>query len=202
MNKTTVIGLTGGIASGKTAVFLHLKNKGAVAISLDERAKELWAPGGALFDEALDLFGVECCASGKWDTRLVASVLFNNEDIKKRFEDILYPWLKRMIFNEVEILRDEDEPRVIVIESALLFEEHYDEICDEIWVVTADDEIRKERLRKTRKYSEERINKTMSLQMDQEMLSKKADVVISNNTSYEDLISRVDTEWERITDLK
>jgi dephospho-CoA kinase len=98
----------------------------------------------------------------------------------------------------MEKLEDEGETEIFILEAALLIEEHYDQILDELWYIDADKEIRRERLRESRGYSDEKIDGIMKSQLSEEEFYKACDAVISNNRSKEETYQEIDEEIKRI----
>ena len=125
-----VIGVTGGIACGKTVLTDALKNLGAVVIDADEVSRALTAPGGEALDAVRAAFGDGVFRGGELDRRALGAIVFSDPEQKKRLEDILHP----MIRDRIRSLLDRAEG-IIFLSAPLLFECGYEKVCDEVWCV-------------------------------------------------------------------
>ncbi len=125
-----VIGVTGGIACGKTNVTDALKNLGAQVIDADEVSRALTAPGGEALAPIRAAFGDGVFRGGELDRRALSSIVFSDPDEKKRLETILHP----MIRERIASLLDRAEG-IVFLSAPLLFECGYEKICDEVWCV-------------------------------------------------------------------
>ncbi|MBR4502722.1 MAG: dephospho-CoA kinase [Clostridia bacterium] len=125
-----VIGITGGIACGKTNLTDALKELGANVIDADEVSRALTAPGGDALIPIRTVFGDGVFRDGDLDRRALGSIVFSDPDKKKLLEDILHP----MIRNRIAFLLDRAEG-IVFLSAPLLFECGYEKICDEVWCV-------------------------------------------------------------------
>jgi dephospho-CoA kinase len=190
------VGLTGGLASGKSTVARMLADRGAAVFDADALVRELYHPGGAADHAARDLFGREVLdESGGVDRMKIAEVVFRDPAKRHALEARIHP-----------IVSEERErrfgqaawagARVAVCEATLLFEAGTEHEYDRVLLVTAPEE---ERVRRwvARGGNEEDARRRIAAQMPAEEAAKRADEVIVNAGSPEDLRRQVETVWAR-----
>ena len=153
-----VIGVTGGVGSGKSAVLNYIEaHFDARIVKADEVGHMLMMPWGKCYEPVVKLFGDWVVkGDGSLDRQAIAQIVFKDSEMLKKLNGIIHPEVKKYIVNEIERSRKE-ETEFFFLEAALLLEEKYDEICDEIWYIYCEKEVRMERLRRDRGYSDERI---------------------------------------------
>ena len=182
-----VIGVTGGIGAGKSEVLKYLKEAyGARLLILDDIARAMQMPGGKLYEAMCALAGPECLdEGGELIRRAFAAKMYADPELLLKVNALVHPAVK----DEVRRLIGEDraagEP-LCVIESALLIEDHYDEIYDELWYVWAPKEVRSSRLKASRGLSDEMIDRILEAQLSEEAFREAADLVIDNGGSFEE----------------
>ena len=167
-----VLGLTGGIACGKTRAAAHLKRLGACVIDADEISRELTSRGGAALGDIRAAFGDGVFADERTlDREALAEIVFTNEEKRRVLERILHPAVQNEMLRLMEEARERNE-KVIVLDVPLLFETGMDALCDDVWVMTAPKEIQIERIMKrngkTRSQAEARIASQMPLSEKEE----------------------------------
>ena len=179
-----VLGITGGVGAGKSTILEYLKDKyHARIIQCDEAAKLLQQPQAACYQPMIELFGREVLRpDGQFDRKKIAELVFGNDDLRKRLNQIVHPAVKQYVQEEIRRLRLEKEEKLVVIEAALLLEEHYDQICDEIWYIHADDAVRIRRLMESRGYSEEKCRSIMANQKKESDFRAACQLVIDNSS--------------------
>lgn len=187
-----IIGITGGVGSGKSAVLNYIgKNFDATVLQADEAAHLLMQPGKVCYRPLIDLLGngiTDAC--GDIDRRKMAAVIFCDESMRTKVNAIVHPKVKAYIQKAIEREREMGTD-FFFIEAALLIEDHYDEICDELWYVFAEEDIRRERLRRDRGYSDKKIDDIMGTQLSEETFSEKCDFEIDNSKSLEETIRQI-----------
>ncbi|MCF6096441.1 dephospho-CoA kinase [Thermovorax subterraneus] len=194
-----VIGLTGGIASGKSTVSKMLREKGAYIIDADEIAKEIVKPGKPAWEDIVRHFGKEILdESGNIRRKKLAKIVFPDEKKLSVLNRITHPRIVEEIKRELEECRSRNE-RVVVIDAALLLEIGLDVLVDEVWVVAVDEKTQIERLIKRENsisYAEavERIRAQMPL----EEKLKFATRIIDNSGDIENTQKQVDDIWREI----
>ncbi|MDO4297598.1 MAG: dephospho-CoA kinase [Lachnospiraceae bacterium] len=178
-----VLGITGGVGAGKSTILAYLEQKhGARIIQADQVAFHLQQPGGVCFEEVVALFGKEILdADGRIDRGRLASVVFADSELLAKLNGIVHPAVKKKIVTEIEKERQRGKLSFFVIEAALLLEDHYDLVCDELWYIHTDPEVRCNRLMKSRGYSEEKVHRIMENQLGEQVYREKCQVVIDNS---------------------
>lgn len=181
--KKWILGITGGVGCGKSAVLDMLeKEYGAYVIQADIVAHELMTPGQASYLAIVEHFGQEILAEdGSIDRKALGAIVFSDEEKLTLLNSLTHPTVKEEIRRRIA-----EKSGFIVIEAALLLEDHYDEICDEIWYIYADKEIRFERLAASRGYTREKSQSMMDNQMSEEELRRRCQAVIDNSGTLEE----------------
>lgn len=178
------IGITGGVGAGKSAILEYIAaNYNAKVMLADEIAHDLMMPGTKCYDTIKAEFAEEqiFLADGNIDRPRMAQVIFNDDGKRERMNGIVHPAVKDYI---LEIYREEQEKgelEYLILEAALLIEEHYDEICDELWYIYTSEENRRQRLKENRGYSDEKIDTIFKSQLTEEVYRKYCKVEIDNN---------------------
>ena len=177
-----VIGVTGGVGSGKSAVLNYIEaHFDARIVKADEVGHMLMMPWGKCFEPVVKLFGDWVVREdGSLDRQAIAQIVFKDPEMLKKLNAIIHPEVKKYIVREIERSRKE-ETEFFFIEAALLLEEKYDEICDEIWYIYCEKEVRIERLRRDRGYSDERIRQVMENQLSDEEYEAHCDFQLYND---------------------
>lgn len=189
-----VIGLTGGIGSGKSKILKILKAEyQAHIIQADEVARQLQEPGQEGFNKLVDAFGTTILdAAGMIDRRSLAGLIFDSRSARETVNAMIHPLTWNQIREQVQAsLAD-----LIVVEAAILDPAAAD-IYDELWYVFTDKELRINRLARTRGYTRERSLTIMAAQATDEEFRQAADWVIDNNGSIEELKKQLQTRLKR-----
>jgi dephospho-CoA kinase len=196
--KTLVIGISGGIASGKSLAAKAFEQCGARVIDSDEMVHR------ALQDpEVIDTYrrwwgdGV-CQSDGSIDRKAVADIVFGDSSQRRRMEAFLYPRLERDRRSLVERYRADDDVVAIVINSPLLYEVGLDGECDVVVFVDSDRESRVRRAIEDRGWTVEEFDRREKLQNPLDIKKRAADYIVENNSSADALRSRVTTLFDRI----
>lgn len=194
------IGITGGIGSGKSEILAYIQKKyRALVIRSDETAHELEMPGNVCYEPLIELLGNETVREdGTLDPGIMAQKMFSDPDILAKVNIIVHPAVKDYLISRISEASDEKDDRgrkrydFIFIEAALLIEERYDLILDEIWYIYASSEIRRKRLKKSRSYSDEKIDSIFERQLCDEEFRDKCSVVIDNSGTLETAYRMID----------
>ena len=195
----TTIGLTGGIASGKSAVAEHLKSLGAVVIDADRLGHRVYEPGSPGFEKVVNAFGHDVVAAdGTINRRVLGGKVFGDPAQMKRLTDISWPEIERLAEEEIAGYRERDPDMVVVLEAAVLIEAEWTGLVDEVWVVTTTIGRAVERLRKRNGMSEEAARARIDSQISTRERLEHADVRIRNTDTPEQLESRVLYHWRRL----
>lgn len=193
-----VIGVTGGVGSGKSEVMNYIAgNWNAVVIETDEVGYLVMQPGKSCFAPIVELFGPGIlCENGTLDRDKIAEIVFHDKELLEKLNAIVHPAVKKYVRKAVERERDL-ETDFVIVESALLIEEHYSEIYDELWYVYSDEETRIERLKKERGYSEEKIRSIFANQLSEDEFSAECDFEIDNSGDFEDTKEQINQRMQR-----
>lgn len=189
------IGITGGVGAGKSAILDYLKNKPDTKVMLaDEIAHELMMPGTQCYDRLKAEFGTEDIyqKDGFFDRIKLAQVIFSDDEKRKKLNGIVHPAVRKYVIGQAAYERKEGKIKLLVLEAALLIEEHYDEICDELWYIYTSEENRRIRLKKQRNYSDEKISEIFNSQLTDEKFRKACRVVIDNNGTIEAAAAQIE----------
>ena len=189
------IGITGGVGAGKSEILHYLETKDGVKVMLaDEIAHELMLPGTDCYQKLKDRFRNEDIWSedGSFDRKKLAAVIFSDGGKRETLNGIVHPAVKRYIRTVAEAEREKGELKILVLEAALLIEEHYDEICDELWYIYTREDIRRERLMASRGYSTEKVDRIFASQLTEKVYREHCRVVIDNNGSVEETFAQID----------
>ena len=148
-----VIGVTGGVGAGKSEVLGYIaEHWNATVVEADEVGYLVMRPGKACYSSIVDLFGTEIVKEDQsLDRELIAKIVFENKEMLTKMNGIVHPAVKEYIKKAIK-REEENETNIFIVEAALLIEDKYDEICDELWYIYADEETRTERLMKNRGY--------------------------------------------------
>ncbi len=182
-----VIGVTGGVGAGKSFVLSIIEEEfDAKLLYADEIAHQLTEPEHSCYERIVEEFGTGILKEDKTiDRNKLAEIVFGDLSALKKLNHIVHPMVKEYIQGEISCILLEDPAKIIVIEAALLIEDHYEEICDEIWYVKADEEIRRKRLKENRNYTDERIDKIIKSQLKESEFEKNCQKIINNNGNIE-----------------
>ncbi len=180
-----VIGITGGVGAGKSQVLSILKSEyDAVVLIADEIAHVLMEPGQSCYMRIVEEFGEAILREDDTiDRSMLSGLVFNNEDRLKKLNQIVHPGVKSYIREQIASVHKDNPNQLIVIEAALLIEDHYEEICDEIWYIYADEATRRKRLMESRGYSDEKIDSIMKNQLSEAEFRKNCQKTIDNGGS-------------------
>ena len=188
-----VIGITGGAGAGKSAILSYVEdNYRARVLYADAIATELMQPGSRCFEELQQILPQEVYTpEGELDRKALAELMFSEESVRKDVNAIVHPAVKVYIIDTIGKERERGSLDYLLIEAALLIEDHYEEICDALWYVYASQDIRRERLKEGRGYSDEKITGIFASQLSESAYRRACQVVIDNNGMKENAIRQV-----------
>jgi dephospho-CoA kinase len=188
-----IIGITGGVGSGKTAILKQIKDLyNCEVIYADEAAHLLKEPGRACYPALIDLLGQRILdADGRINRAKMAEIIFADERLLAKVNQIIHPAVKKYIEDEIAVLKEKNEIGLLFIEAALLIEDGYDKIVDELWYIYADAEVRLKRLKEKRGYSFAKARKIMASQLADDAFRAKCQVVIDNNQETELAVKQI-----------
>ena len=191
-----VIGLTGNIATGKSVVRRMLEHLGAYTIDADALSHRVISKGAPGYQPVLDTFGKWLLGpDGQINRTKLGHLVFADKEALKQLEDIIHPYVRQAI----DILVRRATQKVIVIEAIKLLESELRSQCDTIWVTDAPQQIQVERLMRKRGMSPEEALQRVHVQSEQKEKLAAANVVITNNGSYDDLWKLVSEAWKQVS---
>ena len=182
-----VFGITGGVGAGKSTVLRLIKeNFNASVIEADEVGRMLMEPGNSAYLKIVEIFGEDILDNpGEHGSPInrakLAGIVFNNKNKRMVLNGIVHPLVKKYITEEIGRIRCAEKYDYVFVEAALLIEDHYDIICDELWYIYADEETRRERLKSSRGYSDEKIDLVFASQLSDEQFRSHCSRVIDNS---------------------
>ncbi len=192
-----VIGLTGGIGTGKSEAARYLAQLGASVINADQLGHEAYTPQLEAWHKVVGAFGEEILDSnGEIDRRKLGAIVFSNPDQLARLNQIMHPLIARMVEEKIEDLRGK-RVEVVVVEAALLFEAGWDSLVEEVWVTDSPEDVVIQRLSERNDLTQEEARKRISSQMDRSERLSRADSVIDNSSDIPAMESAIDEMWER-----
>lgn len=186
-----VIGLTGGIATGKSTVSNYLLSLGVPVIDADLISREVVEPGTPGLEKLVQTFGAELLnPQGQLNRPVLAQKLFDNEEVRKQVNQLLHPIIYERMFERVARYHSNGET-LVVLDIPLLFETIATDRFDSIWLVYIPEKIQLERLKKRDQLSQEAAQARMASQLSIEEKKKLADVIINNSGSIEETREQV-----------
>lgn len=195
-----VIGLTGGIAAGKSLVSQALAEHGAVIIDADRVGHEAYRPGTDTWHALVAHFGKDIVSeSGDIDRRRLGATVFADPAQRVKLQEIVWPRMKEMMRARLDELRASGA-QVVVIEAAVLFEAGWTDIVDEVWVVEAPEPVALQRLMTRNGLSEEDARARIRAQLSNEERAAHAHVVIRNAGAIAAARAEVDAAWAALMD--
>lgn len=196
------IGITGGVGTGKSTILKILKDKyDAHLIMADDVAKDLMRKGKSAYKQIVKTFGKEILgADGEIDRQKMASIVYSDEEKRLTINQIVHPLVKKAILKEKKAVSKESPDKLIVLEAALLIEDGYKELLDELWAVITDKEIRIKRLMDSRGYSREKSESIIASQLSDDEFRNACDFIIDNSGTIEETQKQIEAYFERNTD--
>ncbi len=185
-DKMRVIGITGGVGCGKSRILQYLSEAyGAVVCQLDETAKKLQQKGQPCYDKIVEVFGGEIVgADSELDRPKLAGIVFADRERLAVLNGIVHPAVKERTLQDIERERERGTA-LFVIESAILPDAGYEDICGEMWYIYTQEDVRRERLKDTRGYSDRQISQMMASQPAESRFRETCSAVIDNSGSFE-----------------
>lgn len=188
-----IIGITGGVGAGKTKVLSYIEEQFSCrVIRADEAAHKLYEPGQMCYQKLVALLGQEILnADNTIDKLKMATAIFGDNALLVQVNYIVHPEVKKYILEQIAFERERGVVDYFFIEAALLIEEHYDQIVDEMWYIHSDVAVRQKRLAKSRQYSAQKTTEIMKGQLSEEEFRKHCQVVITNNGDLEETYRQI-----------
>lgn len=194
-----IIGVTGGVGSGKTELLHYIeKNYRCRILLADEAAHEVMQKGGRIYEPLVALLGSSVLdSSGEINRKEMAARIFSQEELLGRVNALIHPAVREYILEAVAEEREkaaagaEDAVDYFFLEAALLIECGYRFVVDEMWYIYCDLAVRRERLKKSRGYSDGKIDSILSSQLTEAEFRSGSDVVIDNSGNLEDAYRQI-----------
>ena len=193
-----VVGLTGGIGSGKSTLARLLSERGAIVIDADALGHSALAPGQPSWHSVVDQFGDEILAAGSMeiDRKRLAAIVFGEAEKLAALNAIVHPVIMRGIADALDTLRGTDS--IVILDAALILEMGMADSMDTIVVVVANRAKRQERLMRDRAMTVAAIDARMATQARTDDLIARADIVVHNDGSLDDLAAKADEVWAQL----
>lgn len=188
-----VIGITGGIGTGKSTVLkLMKKEEGVYIIEADKLAHHLMLPDESVYEQIIEEFGTDILMEdGSIDRRCLGAVVFKEKEDLKRLNRIVHPAVKEYILKDIEEKKRQGIVLFYVIEAALLIEDGYKSVCDELWFIYAKKEERIRRLLLDRGGDRQKWEQIIQNQSSEESYLEHCDVVIDNGGNLKKTVNVV-----------
>ncbi|MFC1962133.1 dephospho-CoA kinase [Chloroflexota bacterium] len=192
-----IIGLTGGIGTGKSTVARFLAGLGAKVIDVDRVGHRALRPGSKVSKSLIASFGREILnQSGEVDRAKLGKLVFKNHEVRKRLNAIIHPEMQEMVRKTLDKYRQQGI-RDVVLDVPLLLDAGWDKLVDEVWVTAAPEEVVLRRTRKRSGLSATEIKSRIRTQMPQKEKIRRADAVIDTDSPPEELKARVTELWKQ-----
>jgi dephospho-CoA kinase len=190
-----VIGLTGGIGTGKTQVSEMLEKLGAAIVNADLLGHQIYVPQSEGWREVVEVFGEEVLApNGEIDRTKLGSIVFGDPEALKKLNAITHPKIYALADESLKKLSEEGS-EVAVLEAALLIEAKWTPLVNEVWVTTAPEQDVVKRIQERNGFTEEAIRSRIASQMTQEERITHADVIIENEGDLTELKTKIHKFW-------
>lgn len=193
-----VIGLTGGIASGKSTVARFFREHEVSVLDADVLGHRTYDPGTDTFAAVVRAFGDELVAAdGTIDRRVLGAKVFGKPEELKRLTDIVWPGIRRLASEALSELETAGNT-LAVLEAAVLFEAGWEDLTDEIWVVVVEPDLAVERLAARNGLDADAARARIASQLSNAERTSRGSLVIENNSSLEALETRIQAAWEQL----
>lgn len=193
-----VLGITGGVGSGKSKVLKYLETEyNAVVVQLDEVAKKLQRRGQPCYEQIVAAFGETVVGADRELARdVLGQIVFADAGRLEILNQIVHPAVKQWVEEDISAKKQEQIP-LYIIEAALLPNAGYVQICDEMWYIFTEETVRRGRLEVSRGYTQEQITRMIETQPDEEMFRRVCHVVIDNSGTFEQTKQQIDYYYMR-----
>lgn len=189
-----IIGITGGVGAGKSAIMEFLgKNYNAKVVRADEVAHLVTQPGKACYMRLVSLLNDDILREdGSIDRQKMAAKIFTDKGLLASVNSIIHPAVREYIIQDIEREEKLGKRDFYFLEAALLIEEGYEQVCDELWYIYASDDVRRQRLKMSRGYSDGKTESIMKNQLSDDMFRRYARVVIDNSGTLEESFKQIE----------
>ncbi len=215
------IGITGGVGAGKSAILSYLSEKSKTRVMLaDEIAHDLMEPGTDCYKKIVEHFAgedifveqvykgvsvdentsAEATENRSFDRTKLAQIIFSDPVKREAMNAIVHPAVKEYVRQQYAQELQKGQLEFLILEAALLIEEEYDEICDELWYIYTSEENRRSRLKESRGYSDEKIDNIFKSQLSEQEFRESTQVTIDNNGDLEETYQQIEKALRRKAD--
>ena len=195
----TVIGLTGGIATGKSTASQLLQARGAVIIDADKLGHRVYEPDTRGFERVVNAFGHDIVKpDGQIDRRVLGGKVFGAPEEMDRLTAISWPEIRRMAIEDIAEARERDPEAIIVLEAAVLFEAGWQDLCDEVWTITTKLKTTIARLKTRNGLTAQQAVARIDSQMSNKERAALSDVKIDNSDDLEKFEKRIERQWRAL----
>src|SRR6056297_2278668 len=192
-----IIGLTGGIATGKSTAAEYLKKKGAKIIDANQISNKITQKGEKGWKRVIDEFGKDILKEdGEFDREKLGEIVFSDAAKRKKLESLLHPLIIYEMKEEAHEYLEKNQ--IVVFMAPLLYETGLNRFCDQVWVISASKKTQIKRLGKRNNLDRDAALKRINSQLSIEEKKKKADVVIENNSTIEELKEKLEIQWNKV----
>lgn len=193
-----VIGLTGGIASGKSTVTRFFKDRDVPVIDADILGHRTYDPGTDTFAAVVATFGQDLVAAdGSIDRRVLGGKVFGKPDELKRLTDIVWPGIRKLASEALSEFEAAGNS-IVVLEAAVLFEAGWKDLVDEVWVVVVEPDLAVQRLASRNGLDEAAARARIDSQLSNDERISRSNVVIKNNGTLEELEGNIQKAWDAL----
>jgi dephospho-CoA kinase len=193
-----IIGLTGGIASGKSTVSAKLKELGAAVIDVDILARGVVSKGEIAYNRIVQCFGGDILLpSGEINRKKLGSIVFSDSEKLALLNSITHPEIINRVKERISELKSTGR-KVIVVDAAILIEMGLHKFVDSVWVVVVDKEVQIKRLIERDKFDYKNAENRINSQFTNEVRKRYADVIIDNNLPIEEVGKKIEEIWNKI----
>ena len=194
-----IIGLTGGIASGKSTAARYLGELGAHVIDADRLGHRAYEPGTAGHEAVIAAFGEDVRdGEGQIDRKALGAKVFGDAAQLKRLTDIVWPEIRRLAEAEIAAVQARQPDAVVVLEAAVLLEAGWQDAVDEVWAVTVERDVAVARASQRDSAPAAAVQARIDAQLSNADRTAKAHVVLDNSATLEALRAKLDAEWRRL----
>ncbi len=192
-----IIGLTGGISSGKSTVAKTLGTLGAYNIDADKLGHSAYVKGTAAFDQVIEAFGADVVGDdGEVDRRALGGKVFGDPAALKRLTDIVWPAIEAMAQREIDEALAADASRPVVLEAAVLIEADWLNLVDQVWVTVVEPDVAIARACARDGLEPAAVQARLDAQLGNDERRAHADQVIDNSADEAHLLQQVETLWQ------
>lgn len=188
-----VIGITGGIGAGKSTVSGYIASLGYPVFDADEVSRGLTADGSPVVDELAETFGEEILVrKGVLNREKLAEIVFSDPEKNRKLREIVTMKVREAGIKWISEYRKKEKYDIIVLDIPLLFETGSEDLCDAVWFITADDDVRRRRVMERDGVTAEQVKSRMKSQIPEKEKAQRSDEIVDNSRGVEELHRTVD----------